>query len=249
MEIAYKGKIGRKREKFCIDFIARQQEVFSQISARQNETISCKKGCTYCCAYFVYMTIQEGEAIVYYLYKNRDLMDNFLKKYPVWREKVRMGGDLFIKPKVDYNRYSTGSTGRISTGYELGDLTAYAMQDILCPFLIDGACFIYEVRPFVCAGLVVTTPNEWCNPSSPSHLNGRKVYQTYTQELFPDIPFYYGKLEEQVGSFMPIMVYNILKSGTSGIPKIPGLENLPGDFMNDPEVKSIIQNFKSHTDN
>ena len=40
MEIAYKGAIGRKREKFCREFTAKQPQVYELISQRQNEMVS-----------------------------------------------------------------------------------------------------------------------------------------------------------------------------------------------------------------
>jgi len=252
MEIAYRGQIGRKREKFCREFISKQQEVYTRISDRQNEmvsvkseTISCKKGCAYCCVFFISATIQEAEAIVYYMYHHRKVMDNFLRSYTVWRERVREGGDLFIKPGKTNALPLKNEAGGNSGNCELGNLTAYAMQGIPCPFLTDGTCSIYEVRPFVCAGLVVTTPGEWCDSSNPSHIADRKVYTAYERSMFPDTPFYYGKLDKLVGAFMPIMVHNILAGGPSAISRIPGLETFEKDFMKDPEVRTAMGKFQA----
>ncbi len=251
-EIAYKGAIGRKREKFCREFMAMQQKVYAQISDRQNEmvsakleTISCKKGCAYCCVFFVSATVQEAEAIVYHLYQNKSKLDAFLKNYPVWRERVRKGGDLFIRPAKTGNALTKINTGTQAESYELGNLTAYALQNISCPFLVQGACSIYEVRPFVCAGLVVTTPCEWCDSRTPVHVADRKVYIGYDRSMFPDMPFYYGKSDKLVGSFMPILVYNILTGGMAALSRIPGLENLEKDFVKDTEVQSKIRKLKN----
>jgi Fe-S-cluster containining protein len=252
MEIAYKGAIGRKREKFCREFTAKQPQVYELISQRQNEmvsanseTISCKKGCAHCCVFFISASVQEAEAIVYHLYHNKELLDHFLKSYPLWRERVRKGGDLFMRSnKADSATAKVNSSAQAGNSI-LGNLTAYALQGISCPFLINSACSIYEVRPFVCAGLVVTTPCEWCDGSKPSHIKDRKTYTAYERSLFPDVPFYYGKSCELVGSFMPILVNNILTGGMAAISRLPGLEGLENEFMKDPEVQSAIRAFRS----
>ena len=250
-EIAYKGVIGRKREQFCREFTAKQPQVYDLISQRQNEmvsakseTISCKKGCAHCCVFFISATVQEAEAIVYHMYHNKELLDHFLKSYPVWRERVRKGGDLFKKPKTADGIAAADNTGQAGNSM-LGNLTAYAMQCIPCPFLIDGACSIYTVRPFVCAGLVVTTPCEWCDTHTPYHIAGRKAYVAYERSMFPDIPFYYANSGRLVGSFMPILVNNILTGGIAAISRLMGMENMEKDFMKDPEVQSAIRAYRS----
>ncbi len=251
-EIAYKGAIGRKREKFCLEFRAKQPQIYNLISQRQNEmvaanseTISCKKGCAHCCVFFISATIQEAEAIVYHLYHNQKLLDRFLKSYPVWRERVRKGGDLFMRSnKADHFTAAAGTDAQTGNSM-LGNLTAYAMQCIPCPFLIDDAWSVYSVRPFVCAGLVVTSPCEWCDARTPYHIKDRKAYTAYERSMFPDIPFYYGNSDKLVGSFMPIMVNNILTGGIAAISRLPGFEELEKDFMKDPEVQSAINNFRN----
>ena len=51
------------------------------------KTITCQKGCYFCCDEFVEADIQECEAIVYYLYHNESALFTFLKNYPEWGEK------------------------------------------------------------------------------------------------------------------------------------------------------------------
>ncbi|MFC2026534.1 hypothetical protein ACFLUX_00985 [Chloroflexota bacterium] len=246
-KIAYKGQIGSQRERFCIDYITKKQKIFSELLKKQNEialskseTITCKKGCPNCCVLFVGASLQEGEVIVYYLYQNEDLLNHFIERYPLWRAKVEEAGDIFKKSQENQDNPSTTNISQAQFKRDnSGDLTKYARQEIYCPFLRDGICSIYEVRPFLCAGLIVTTPNQWCSPLCPDY-NKKKTYQTFSPDLYNDISFYYRELREPVYSFMPIMVYKLLKNGISEMLKIPGLENLFYHYMNDSEVITVI---------
>jgi hypothetical protein len=250
MEIAYKGEIGRKREKFCIDFIAGKHEIFKQMSARQNEiaasnseAISCQKGCAYCCLLFVSASIQEGEAIVFHLYQNKDVMSKFIDNYPLWREKVRKGGDLFIRPRTPL----TGLPAKITVIQQ-----AVLSWEILPDMPSTDTLSVLDKRVmFYLRGTAVRL----CRPYShhtgrmvqyqqPPNLKNRKSHQVFDKNMSMDTSFYYGRLEKAIGSFMPIMVYNLLKSGISGVPVIPGLENLARDYLNAAEVQAASLKFK-----
>jgi Fe-S-cluster containining protein len=247
-EIAYKGQVGHLREEFCINFIQNKQEVLKELQKKHNEialarssAITCGKGCYHCCVLFVGASIQEGEAIVYYLYQNEGKLYHFLKTYPVWRARIKESGDLFRKQPPGDNKITAGVGGGLQ--YEnIGDLAEYARLNIPCPFLRDGICSIYEVRPFVCAGLIVTTPAEWCNPRHPEHTR-KKTYQISSTYLPKDRSFYGKDLEKPVWSFMPIMVYNMLEYGLAGMPGMAGMESLLYRYIHDPEVQPVIRRF------
>ncbi len=236
-EIAYLGLVGNLRKDYCIKFIEKKTLFFDNLYRQQEEnlstkgeTLSCYKGCSRCCSLFIGASIQEAEAIVYYLYQNEDKMQHFLESYPVWREKVRAAGDLFKKPAAsDKNK-------------GIGDLAAYAKANIPCPFLEDDACSIYEVRPYVCAGLIVTTPPEWCDPKHPKH-NKRKRYIIPDASLV-DLTFYWKNLQKPVWSFMPIMVHDILEYGLKGISGISAMGDLLSRYAYDPEVLDVIRRYE-----
>lgn len=101
-EIAYEGVIGQQRQAFCIDYINKKGQIFERFHADQvktvtgnGETISCQKGCSYCCQAYMQASVQECEAIVYYLYHNATALAAFLKNYTHWRQKLRQNGDVF----------------------------------------------------------------------------------------------------------------------------------------------------------
>ena len=246
-EIAYLGLVGRLREEYCARFIQKKQEFFNDLYRQQEETIvsnsetlSCYKGCSRCCSLFIGASIQEAEAIVYHLYKNEDKLERFLKTFPEWREKVKEGGDLFRKQPPVGN--SLGKNKDLDKNKKTGDLAAYARQKIPCPFLQDDACSIYEVRPFVCAGLIVTTPAEWCDPNHPKH-NKRKRY-IISDSALADRTFYWKNLDRPVWSFMPVMVYDILEQGVKGIPGISRMGDLLSRYIYDPDVQNVMRKYE-----
>lgn len=243
-DIAYKGRIGRQREEFCHEYIKQKQEAFKKIEAEQlstvtakGEKITCQKGCSFCCLLYVEATIQECEAIVYYLYHNETTFSSFLQKYPQWRERLRENGDLFKTcGQIWRETQDSGYSKEQHQAFKL-ECKRYGMQNIPCPFLHNDTCSIYEVRPYMCAGFVVTTPAEWCNPLHP---NESKVYRAFTTEML-DHSFYYKSLERPALTFMPLVVYEILKSGFLYLSGIQGLESLESEAINAPEVRAVLQ--------
>lgn len=229
-EIAYKGSIGQKRKDFCTDYIEKKREILEgfqavqiQTTANNGETITCQKGCTYCCLYYLQATVQECEAIVYHLYHNEIALSTFLGNYTDWREKLRQNGDIFKK------------CAQLEK-----EMTRYEKQNIPCPFLHNNLCLVYDVRPFTCAGLVATTPPEWCNPLNP---NKPKLYKTLNPAATFDTSFYYKRISVTVLTFAPLAVYGILEYGYKLLSNIPGLEDLEEAAMKEPQIRAITERF------
>jgi Fe-S-cluster containining protein len=229
--IAYNGDIGRLRKEFCESFIANKQKVFEKINQEQKrktiyEDITCHKGCANCCVLSVGASIQEGESIVYYLYQNKDLLNYFLMAYPNWRAKVKSHEHLFHKePPCDAK-----TNANIACGFQykiIDDLAEYAYSrlNITCPFLRDGVCSIYEVRPLVCAGLIATTPSERCNPQSKERARQYQITNDYFIDDTDTYKFYVKDLKKPIWSIMPIMVYNILVYGLEWVLAVTGIDN------------------------
>lgn len=234
--IAYKGRIGRQREDFCVNYIRRKkkrikelQNATLKICTTKGDTIRCQKGCCFCCYMYVEATLQECEAIVYYVYQNENVLTTFLRRYPQWRENIKENGDLF---KSFWNQEVTPENAEAEKRYH--------KQNIPCPFLDNQSCSIYEVRPFLCATHYAVSPPEWCNPQNPNKPDNRTAYPL---ELMTDRSFYYGKLDSAYVSFMPIAVYEILKAGTYYFSAggTPTLQNLDYEFCSDPEVIAILR--------
>lgn len=247
--IAYRGRIGRLREAFCIEYIKRKFRRFEDIQQTAveettscGETISCHKGCYYCCTSYVEATIQECEAIVYYLYHNESAYSLFHQQYPRWRQKLKDNGDIFRNFGQFWREDVTlENAEELMHAFEEQD-QRYNKQNIYCPFLNKDLCSIYEVRPYMCASYYVTTPPEWCNPLDP---NKPKIKKVYAVEVMFDRSFYYRQLVQPVVTFMPLAVYQILMGGYLYLCDIPGLENLPYEVKNDSELEPIIRKYRA----
>lgn len=243
--IAYKGKVGQMRAEFSKGYIARKQAVFKEIekdltgqTAASGEKLTCRKGCFYCCSQYISGTLQETEPIVYYLYRHEAELANFMRAYPAWREKIRGMDSVFNCIGDIYKKLSAeGPTeNNLQTYHDI--TTRYLAQNIPCPFLSDGSCSIYEVRPWCCASVAATTPGEWCSPST-----GDKP-SIYTSYLRPkEVPFFRNTNDLTIVP-IPLSVYEILKGGFAWLSAIPGMEGLQNEVINDPEVRPILQRYR-----
>jgi Fe-S-cluster containining protein len=244
--IAYKGKVGRERAEFCDSYIKNKSLVLKAIKEKQleetqlkGETVSCQPGCVYCCYHYVTATLDETEAIVYYLYQNEKYLNNFLTAYRRWKAKIDENTTLMTDILRAYNTSITDHSSAEKQESFRSLANQYLSLDIPCPFLNDGACSIYPVRPWVCACFVAVTPIDWCRPDSPN--KPRTMSMTYYNEM--DKIAHYRKFKG-IWTTMPSAVYSILKSGVYTLSKIPGLEALEKETMEDPEIKSFLRSLR-----
>ena len=224
---AYVGETGIRRKNFCRHYMSVKQEIFQEISTRKNgilssrsETVTCQKGCRHCCALLPGASIQEAELIVYYLYQNENLFDSFIETYPAWAARLEEAERLLIEPQNTGSREGPDRPIQQEiTTERLSKQLAFAEEKLYCPFLRAGICSIYEVRPYYCAGFTATTPGEWCDPKHPD-FSKRHAYQFFNTAMARDLSFYTGELKKPAWSFMPIMVYEILKNGPEALDKM-----------------------------
>jgi hypothetical protein len=244
-EIAYKGKIGGIREQFCKKYIQYRQhrtriinEKLEYEMSEKGLAITCHEGCIYCCYQHITSSLKESEAIVYYLYRNDEALSNFTQNYPIWSERTRKHESLFD----DIGRlHSEPSSMRPTDEWRKavnGAAWEYLKLNIPCPFLMEGSCSIYEVRPWCCESVVATSPAEWCDGANEKEPKICMVNIDRTEE-----PPYFRDFDGYAFSNTPIGVYQILVSGTNWMSQIPGLENLHSAFISDPEVISAASNY------
>lgn len=244
--IAYKGRVGRRREEFCLQYIkhkqAENEEVMSGLiesAESKGETVTCHIGCSFCCVEQVQASLQECEAIVYYLYKHKRALKAFLRRYPQWSSEVGRHAAIIEKLSQRFNEMVQSEFSEESKQAYLQEGTIYARLSILCPFLNDSKCLIYEVRPWVCANLVATTPAEWCNPTNPNW--GRRTVILDYRGSAIKLPFYYEISSNIEAVVMPLMVYGILKGGFRYLSTLIGSDSLEAEALNDPETKATIR--------
>jgi hypothetical protein len=244
-EIAYLGKTGHIRKDYCIRYLAHKKASIAGIEreleslvAGKKETISCGKGCSYCCSLHISASLQECESLVFYLYEHGPVLSRFLHAYPEWRNRVRQL-DMTFKhiSRLNNEIMLPAADARTVLAYE-NELRNYAVRNIPCPFLDDNICLVYEVRPWVCASLVSTTPKEWCDLSKGDNERCRHV----KSELYltRETKFYLP-LAKLVVSNMPVTVFQILVNGYAALALTPGLAGLDEQVRNEPEVKAALR--------
>ena len=242
---AYKGRVGLERRKWCEDFISWKRTQLSKITAGQQqiekatgESISCSKGCWFCCSQHVGASLQECEAIVYWLYQHDDVRRGFLSRYSSWRSDVREHEDVFneVNQAASVSMSQPYNTAARNAFMEKAE--AYGQFDIQCPFLDDGSCSIYPVRPFVCASLVAVSPPENCKPSNdadPVLLLGAP-----SPALHP--PYFRGPKDSVMFSPAPLLVYEIINGGFIYLNDLPGLNGLENEALSDPRIHALLKN-------
>jgi len=248
-EIAYMGKPGRMREEFCLRYFEHKRKLLEAIDREQKEqakmrgqTVSCYKGCAFCCYELVEASLGECELIVYYLYHNDEVMTAFLRAFPSWLREVQKHADVFLSIAEARKRVFDSALSKESMRSLGKEAQLYWKLQIPCPFLTDQSCSIYEVRPWACLSVFAVTPSEWCNPAN-SH--EPKVYRT----MFPsniELPFYDKRASlTSPSNNMPDTVYRILIGGLKFLSEVPGLESLFQEALNDDEVKRfVLQHYK-----
>jgi Fe-S-cluster containining protein len=232
---AYAGEIGRQRREFCVDYAGRknesfrriQRDIFAQIEAGSG-SITCHKGCSHCCVLYVEADIQECEAIVYFLYQHPETMATFVRRYNAWRGRMRRLGNPFARCEEILHQHRDGRLEQSDQAMLLDALLLYQEQDIPCAFLDEGACSIYEVRPYVCANHYVTSPADWCravNWCDPAFPHRPVVFMTTIDEIY-DRLFYHRTLDKPVIGFLPTTVYRLLTEGLEYVAHRTGLGSL-----------------------
>lgn len=238
-DIAYSGRIGRMRAEFCRQYLLRKQTVFERMekdlfekTSTRRESITCREGCSYCCSQYISGTLHEAELIIYYLYQHEDVLSRFTMAYPAWRQQIKKNEDIFNKLETYFGKLVTEGESESNRRAYQEATTRYLSQNIPCPFLDNGSCSIYDVRPFCCASIVATTPGEFCSP-----VNEERP-RIYGSSLRPkEVPFF-RHTKDLVIVPIPLSVYQLLYRGYGWLSGIPGLDGLVSEVANDPEIKN-----------
>jgi len=241
--LAYLGHIGRRRKEFCYHYVAQKEIALAKMETTQiqamyatGESISCHKGCYYCCAERVKASLQECEAIVYFLYQNESVLTSFIKAYPRWAEEAKKHVDMLeeadrLEEEAINSRLNNEAMLALARKANL-----YWQLQNYCPFLLDKACSIHEVRPWACATVIATTPPEWCSPSNQNKPRTLLFDLPFT-DLALDAQFYVEEYEGLWRGYVPWLVFNLLTGGLRFLSNNePRLKNLWTEFLKDPEV-------------
>jgi Fe-S-cluster containining protein len=214
------GSYGAWRREFCKkyrDLLAQSRNnSFNSLVKTldsKGETISCRKGCTYCCSHYVAVPLAHGIVIVDYLYNRKESLKQFVLNYEKWRNKGYEISHINDQTRIQAFSSSLPINDIIEVTRPLS--LRYLEMDITCPFLLNNTCLIYAVRPLPCSGQYSVSPADWCAPSS-----GKKaaIYQ-----LVPDDEDLMRILQLADPRLMlyeltlPIMIYKLLTEGVSSV--------------------------------
>jgi hypothetical protein len=250
--VAYVGETGRKREAFCRSYTELKKTTLLAVAAKLHEEseaagkpISCGRGCFHCCKMFVVASLQECEAIAYHLYHNEKAMQVFLRNFPRWNDRILKIQGTFASMNTLHAKMTAGQASEAEVAQFDLDCDAYAAADIPCPFLLEGACSIYEVRPYVCARIVSVTPADWCRSGHPRqkeamHLKAQMQFEN-------DMPYFELPGGECVYSSLPFLVWRILNEGYDALRSVPGMSTIKDKAYNDPEVQEALRDLGVET--
>lgn len=229
--VAYQGDIGRQREAFCIDYTTFKAAKFVEIDkalrqevASTGVNISCSRGCAHCCTQFVVASLQECECIVHYLYQHDKALEHFIRAFGDWRDNILKIEGCFRKINDLGEKINLGQATDEERRLFDEESRVYASQNNPCPFLVDGACSIYEGRPYICANYFSVSPPEWCQASHPSARQA--VHMKIGLQLGRDMPYFALPEGNRIVSSMPFLVYRILEEGYEALSSITDIYNL-----------------------
>jgi Fe-S-cluster containining protein len=242
-EIAYLGALGHNREAFCIEYMEHKRKLLEQIrmdqlqnASRFGKTLACQKGCCSCCDEPIGGSLQESEVIVYFLYQHEEALHLYLKNYQKWLLEVSKHQEILEPMVQNQNRLFEGDGNLRETLVSIGELgRAYWKLHIPCPFLVEQVCTIYEVRPWVCAGVYSTS----CCDLSNEERNTERVFLHLPATI--ELPFYDERMTVEYLGPVPMTVYNLLNGGFKFLSQMPGLASCFDEFKHDKEVLAFAR--------
>jgi len=212
---AHQGEYGAWRKGFCKNYRQTAARICLESSREQKayldsvgSTISCRKGCAYCCAQYISISLAHALVIVDYLYANPNLTGSFLNRYEKWRRAAAGTPELEALEK-----YTNLSSTVRRTPQEL--LDKYARLNLPCPFLVSDACSIYPVRPICCASHVSVSPPEFCRAANPSRALISEAVPS--QERLRELAMLGEPILSLHQESLPSLVFALL---TEGLPEI-----------------------------
>lgn len=132
----------------AVGFVANTYHDFDKKLHRTFFRSKCIKDCNYCCYDYFYISEAEFYTIAYYLfcYKDKTFINNIKQKgYRQYQALSKIYPDeiTYLSKYVPIQQYQDNIM-------KFRPDQKNMRLDVSCPFLINGVCSIYPVRPFVC---------------------------------------------------------------------------------------------------
>jgi Fe-S-cluster containining protein len=112
-------------------------------------TPTCKKGCCYCCRYYILTNVAEAHTLAQYV--KRDMSADQIS-------------DLRTRT-LQWHAWDNSRPGRYPAA-DIDARTDLSNYDHGCPLLVNGACSAYPVRPVVCRTHLVRSHPLLCQAAS-----------------------------------------------------------------------------------
>jgi len=126
-------------------------DVAVQENLDKGERVPCRQGCTSCCNYLVTASSAEIFSIVDNMKKN----DSSFRKY-IQRNALLACKKILKKRPPEFRGHN--QLNKLSTWYK--------SLNISCPFIFEGSCSIYDIRPISCREYFITGSSDACKGKS-----------------------------------------------------------------------------------
>lgn len=129
----------------------------------EGQSVSCRTGCFACCSQLVVVSPLEAHAIAAYVAERPELKEQVPARLERWEHQVA------DTPRLAEALAAFSAADGYLSGPDGGALeVSYWQARLPCPFLEEGLCSIYPVRPFACREHLVVSPPEICetNPDA-----------------------------------------------------------------------------------
>lgn len=191
-----------------------ESTIIARTLADSGHAIACHVGCSACCKQAVLANPFEAALIGISLSNYPDWRGEFVQAYAKWDMETRGMRDDFLAWAE--RRYRDNA-----------DDGKYHFSDFHpdCPFLIDGLCRIYPVRPYACRSCLALS-EECAHPTTPgsrpgfqgmdvgSYTHYKKNYQPFLQSLWMRCGIDSKAVRNR---FMPELVSAFLDGGAEGL--------------------------------
>ncbi|WP_027366332.1 YkgJ family cysteine cluster protein [Desulfocurvibacter africanus] len=161
-----------------------ESTIVARAIADSGHAVACRTGCCACCKQAVLANPFEAALIGIYLNNNPEQREEFVRAYARWNvETGGMRDDFLAWAERRYR--DNADDGK----YHYSDFHPD------CPFLLDGLCRIYPVRPYACRSYLALS-EECANPTTSgsrpgfqgmdvgSYTHYKKNYQPFLQSLW-----------------------------------------------------------------
>lgn len=189
-------------------------ELALQRERKEGETISCHKGCEngLCCCQLVPLSPPE----VFFFY-------GF-----VWGLSSEKRGEIFasfqaLREKMDQNGI-TDKIRNIETTREHQVIAyEYFRMGWLCPFLKEGACSVYPIRPLACREYNITSPSALCRDPFKKGIRKVKISRSMTTAT--------ARLAAELNQTTPILIPLPLALEWAQENEVVGQKKWPGIWL------------------